>query len=249
MMNRPPRELSMMWLIAWRAALESLRDRMSLVMGFGFVLGVAPSLLILGVRPLANPPQPLSDAEISSALAFYMLIVGLAPSASAIGVAAGQFAGEKERGILTPLLASPASNTAIFFGKVIGAILPACLYSILSQIVFVLGVAFVLGPSELARLPLLLAVGMLLLVPAGTCFAAVIASLISSRVRTYNSAQQLAGLILMPAWALIFSIAFRLQEMGAAGVLLAIAALGALDIVLATIAARTWRREEVLSQR
>ena len=52
---------------------------------------------------------------------------------AAVGIASGQFAGEKERGILTPLLASPASNVAIFGGKVLGAIIPPLSYSLVAE--------------------------------------------------------------------------------------------------------------------
>ena len=36
--------------------------------------------------------------------------------------------------------------------------------------------------------------------PAVSCLAAIVASLISSRVRTFNTAQQISGLVLVPVW-------------------------------------------------
>ena len=49
-------------------------------------------------------------SEIGARLAANLLVVGVLPAFSAVGIAAGQFAGEKERGLLTPLLASPAKR-------------------------------------------------------------------------------------------------------------------------------------------
>jgi ABC-2 type transport system permease protein len=165
-----------------------------------------------------------------------------------VGIAAGQFAGERERGVLTPLLASPASNLAIFGGKVLGSVLPPVLYSIIAETIYVSGVAVVLGVDGLAMLPLGLATALVLLVPLATCLAATIATLVSARVRTYNAAQQIAGILLIPMWGGLFGLAFRLQEWGNLGLVAALFGLLLVDVALIAVAARTWRREEVLSQ-
>jgi hypothetical protein len=68
-------------------------------------------------------------------------------------------------------------------------------------------------------------------------------------VRTYNAAQQIAGILLIPLWGALFAGAFRLQEWGTLGLLLGVGGLVAVDLALIAAAARTWRREEVLSQR
>jgi len=68
-------------------------------------------------------------------------------------------------------------------------------------------------------------------------------------VRTYNAAQQIAGILLVPMWALLFGLAFRLQEWGYVGMVATVGGLVLLDAVLIVIAAQTWRREEVLSHR
>ncbi|MBV8714900.1 MAG: hypothetical protein JOZ65_07515 [Chloroflexi bacterium] len=68
-------------------------------------------------------------------------------------------------------------------------------------------------------------------------------------MRTYNAAQQIAGILLIPLWALLFAVAFRLPEWGNLGLLLTVGGLVLLDVALTRLAAATWRREEVLSQR
>jgi ABC-2 type transport system ATP-binding protein len=241
----PPGDAGALWLIALRASLESLNDRLTRLMNVFFAL-VAPMLMLfLVLRPQASSAGELTPSQ----LAFYLLVIGMMPAAGAVGIAAGQFAGERERGVLVPLLASPATNLAIFGGKVLGSILPPVLYSLIAQLIYLGGVALVLGPERLALLPPALAVGMLLLVPSATCLAAIIGTLVSSRVRTYNAAQQIAGILLIPLWVILFALAFSLQDWGIVGIALTILCTLALDVVLVLFAARTWRREEILSQR
>jgi ABC-type Na+ efflux pump permease subunit len=247
--RHPPGELSMTWLIAQRAALEALRDRMTLLMS-AFVAVVLPvGFLVVGVLPLIGGPDAESGGGpgLADLLPFNLLLVGLVPGMSAVGIAAGQFAGEKERGVLTPLLASPASNVAIFGGKVLGAIIPPLLYALIAVTVYVVGIAVLLGPARLALLLGWLSLATVALVPAAICFAAVVSSLISSRVRTYNSAQQLGGLLLTPVWAAVLAVAAKLQDWGPGALFAVVGGLVVLDVCLTLVAAATWRREEVLS--
>src|SRR2546428_94327 len=96
---RPPGDLAMIGLIAWRAAVEALRDRLTLLMSVFFSIVLPFVLLVLAILPLSAD----GEAKLGGILAFYLLLVGLMPAVSAVGIAAGQFAGEKERGVLTPL--------------------------------------------------------------------------------------------------------------------------------------------------
>ena len=244
---RPPGDPIMTWLIAQRAALESLRDPFSLLLGLIFAVGVPLALLVLAIGPTAD-----HDASGSTAGALfntYVLVVGVLPAFSAVGIAAGQFAGEKERGLLTPLLASPASNVAIFVGKVLGAIIPPLVYAAVAEAVYFVGAGVLAGSGVVGRVSPSLTVATLLLVPAVACFAAVVASLISSRVRSFNAAQQLSGLALMPVWAATFGLATHAQEWEPLALYGAVAVLLLVDAALMVLAGSTWRREEVLAQR
>ncbi len=243
--RRPPGEARMSWLIARRAAIESLRDRLTSLMSLFFAVVLPLGLLVFVVQPAAARS---AESAIGGMLAFYLLVVGLMPAISAVGIAAGQFAGEKERGTLTPLLASPASNLAIFGGKVLGAILPPLAYAVLGETVYLVGVAVLLGLARLQSIPVATGFAMLVMVPAVTAFAAIVASLISSRVRTFNAAQQLAGLVLMPVWGVLLTVAIKLPDWGTGALMGAITGLVLVDAALLVAAAATWRREEVLSQ-
>src|SRR4051794_26603722 len=105
-----PSDLRTLLMIARRGALESLRDRMSFGFNLFFSLIFPIGLVLAFVRPQAN--TLINDGRmeaLGTALAIYLLSVGLAPATGAVGVASGQFAGEMEKGNLAPILASPAS--------------------------------------------------------------------------------------------------------------------------------------------
>jgi ABC-type Na+ efflux pump permease subunit len=244
---RPPGRAATTWLIAERAAVEALRDRLGLLAGLVLAVPLPLAVVLFAVGPVEGGAD--SGSGLGATVARYLLVVGVLPAFSAVGIAAGQFAGEKERGVLTPLLASPASNLAIFAGKVLGAVVPPLAYAALAEAVYLGGLAVRLGPAVLGLLPLPLVATTVVLVPAVTCLAAIVASLISSRVRTFNAAQQLGGLVLMPVWGLVFALAGRLRDWGPVGLFAAAAGLLLIDAGLAVLAASTWRREEVLADR
>jgi ABC-2 type transport system permease protein len=212
---------------------------------------VLPVIIVLTVlRPIVGGSfgeEPVGS--LGAILASYLLIIGLLPASAAVGIAAGQFAGEKEQGSLAPLLASPASNVAIFGGKVLGAVIPALLFSLVAELAYLGSLALVSGPDLFGSIPPGAALAMLALVPAYALFATTVASLISSRVRTYNTAQQIAGLVLLPAWGALLGLAFTIQHWGPWALVAAVAGLLTIDVVLLLLAAATWRREEVLAQR
>lgn len=239
----PPGDVRATLLIARRGAIESLRDRSTAAMGAFFSLVLPVILVVTSIWPHVD-----GDETSGEALAGYLLLVGLLPTSAAVGSAAGQFAGEFEQGNLTPLLASPASNTAIFAGKVLGAVAPALIFAAVAEAAFLGSLALVVSEA-FGRLPLGLSLAMLALVPGVAVFAATVASLISSRVRTYSSAQQLAGFALLPVWAVVGGAAFAAQDWGAPIMTAVVAGMIAIDALLVALAAATWRREEVLARR
>ena len=245
-----PSDLHALWLIARRGALESLRDRLTLGFNLFFVFVLPVGMVLSVVRWQVNAAVAAgNEAAIGTTLAVFFLSVGLLPATGAVGIASGQFAGEKEQGSLAPILASPASNFAIFGGKIMGSVLPAMCFAIVAEAVYFASLAAVVGVDTLRQLPLALSLTLLALVPAVAVFAATIASLISSRVRTYNAAQQIGGLALIPFWGGVFALTLRLQDWGVQALVAAVIGLVVIDAVLIALAAATWRREEVLAQR
>lgn len=244
-----PGDLRALLLIARRAALEALRDRATLLMNLFFSLVFPIAMVVWVIRPLAAQASASDQpGALGPLLAIYLMLVGVLPATSAVGIASGQFAGEKEQGSLTPLLASPASNVAIFGGKVLAAVIPGLLFAVVAEVVYVAGLALVVGPTTARALPLALALVVVALVPAFAVFAATVASLISSRVRTFNTAQQVSGFALIPLWGVVIGLGFQLQDWGTLAVVAMVVVLGIIDLALTVASAKTWRREEVLSK-
>lgn len=243
-----PGDRATLWLIARRAALESLRDRMTLGFNLFFALALPIGLVLTVVRWQAAAIRE-TGGELGPTLAVYLLSVGLMPATGAVGVASGQFAGEKEQGSLAPILASPASNLAIFGGKILGAVLPSIAFAVVAEVAYLGGLALVVGADAVRQLPVGLSVALAALVPAVAVFAATVASLVSSRVRTYNTAQQVGGLALVPFWGLVFGLTLRVQAWGLGALLAVVLGLVIADALLVAVAAATWRREEVLARR
>jgi ABC-type Na+ efflux pump permease subunit len=236
------------WLIAWRQMVEAVRTRSTLVMT-GFFLVFQTILVLISLGPMVQ--GTLSPREMSFAgtlMAFYLLFVGLMPSTPSIGIASGVFAGDKERGCLTPLLVTPASNTAIFAGKVLGAVLPALAYSVIGILVYLAEIAFLYGRDKLNLLPAGLSILILLVIPALSLLGATLASLISSRVNTFQSAQNYSSLLLFVLWSVLFVLVFLVTILGLWLFAAVVAAIFILDVLLIVVGANTWRREEVMAR-
>jgi ABC-type Na+ efflux pump permease subunit len=240
----PASDLRATLLIARRAALESLRDRSTVISSAIFSLALPLIWVFVVIRPAGGG----SNDNLAALMIVYLLTVGLLPLTVASGIAAGQFAGEQEKGNLAPLLAAPVSNRAIFGGKVLGAVLPALLYSSIAIVSYLVEIALLLSPAKLLLLPPALALSMIALVPAVAIFAATVAAVISSRVRTYQAAQSIAGLLLVPIFLPFYFLAFLLQAWGPLAVLGGVVAVLALDVILVLVGAASWRREEVLAR-
>ena len=233
------------WLIARRQMKEAMRGRTTVTMLI-FSLALLTGMVWFTLRPLVDIPHPGSFA--GTMIAFYLSYVGLLNSQSSIGVAAGVFAGDKERGCLLPLLVTPVSNVALFVGKLVGAVLPALLYTIIGVVVYFAELVLFFQPHVLSLVPVLLSVLILLLTVAFALFGAVVASVISSRVSTFQSAQTYSSLVTTVLWIGFFVLVFTAASWGLWVFGLAVAGIYALDVLLLIFSAATWRREEVMAK-
>ena len=196
--------------------LEAIRDRSTLMMS-GIFLVVQTVLVLISVGPALQDHTVDGLSKAGFLMAFYLLFVGLMPATPAIGIASGVFAGDKERGCLTPLLVTPASNTAILAGKVLGAVLPALAYAAIGILVYFAEIALLFGPDKLALLPVGLSILIVLLIPGIVLFGTALASVISSRVRTFQSAQT-SSFILVVLWIGLFGVLFPSRHSRTLGV-------------------------------
>jgi ABC-type Na+ efflux pump permease subunit len=240
--------LRITWLIAWRQIGEAFRNRSTIVMT-GFFLLLQTVLIWFSLRPLAQGHVSPREADfVGTLMAFYLLYVGLMPTTPAVGIAAGVFAGDKERGCLTPLLVTPASNSAIFAGKVLGAVLPALLCAVIGIVVYFVEISLFFGSDKLTLLPVSLVILILLAIPAIALLGAALASIISSRVNTFQSSQNYSSLIVVVLWFGLAGLLFLVSAWGLWTFAAAVIGLYVIDVLLVGISAATWRREEVMAR-
>src|SRR5436305_12589828 len=237
--------LRITWVIAWRQIIEAVRDRSMLVMT-GFSIGLPLVILFFILSSALKSPRAASSA--GSTILFFLLWIGVTTTTPAIGIASGVFAGDKERGCLTPLLATPASNISIFAGKVLGAALPALAISGIGILACFSEIALLFGWAKLSLLPVGLTVMILLLIPAVSFFGAGLASVISSRVRTFHAAQSYSALILVFLWSGLLALLFVASIWGVWAFAAAVAGIYGVDVLLIVLSAVTWRRDEVMAR-
>src|SRR5690625_5107214 len=171
---------------------------------------------------------------------FYLLI----PLMAASTVTADSFAGEKERGTLESLLFSPLRVDWLFSAKVLAALVPAVL---LSWGTFVLTAVTVnaVGWPWLGRvffptlnwLPL-----MVLVVPLLSLAAILVNVFISARVRTFQAAYQLGGLVILPLLVLIVGNISGLMLFSTSLIIWLALGLALVDVVLLLVLSRNLDR-------
>ncbi|MGP1906762.1 ABC transporter permease subunit [Metabacillus sp. JX24] len=129
----------------------------------------------------------------------------LVPIITASVVAANSFVGEKERRTLESLLFSPVSVKTLFVSKIIGSFLPSLLVSFAS---FVLsGIIINSLGYQLYRQMIFPSANWLVLIfwlsPMVSLLTVLLNVLISSRVKTYQEAQNIGGIIVLPVVAMM----------------------------------------------
>ena len=239
--------LHITWLIARRQIGEAVRDRSTLIMS-GFFLAFQTVLVLLSVGPALQDHTQKGLSNAGVLMAFFLLFVGLLPATPAVSIASGAFAGDKERGSLMPLLVTPASNTAIFAGKVLGAILPALFYAAIGILVYFAEIWLLYGPDKVALFPIGFSVLIVLLIPAIVLFGTALASMLSSRVRTFQAAQNYSSLILVVLWFGLGALFFLARAWGLWAFASAVIGVYVVDVLLIVLSAATWRREEVMAK-
>lgn len=129
----------------------------------------------------------------------------LIPIITASTVAANSFVGEKERRTLESLLFSPVSIKTLFVSKVVASFIPAFLVSIVSFIlsgIIINSLGYPLFGTMIFPSATWLAL-IFFLSPMVTLMTVLFNILISSRVKTYQEAQNLSGVIILPVIAML----------------------------------------------
>jgi uncharacterized membrane protein SpoIIM required for sporulation len=130
---------------------------------------------------------------------FLLMVVGFFPISISLVIALESFVGEKERRSIEPLLSSPLSNSQIYLGKLMAAMIPPLIGAYLGITVYLIGIKIQVGwtpePILLSQIILLTAVHGILMVSG--------AVVLSSQTTSVRAANLLASFIIIPVALLI----------------------------------------------
>ena len=186
------------------------------------------------------------DSEVigDRLIPFLLMIVGFFPTSFSLVIALETFVGEKERKSLEPLLATPLTNTQLYLGKMLAAVIPPLLASYLGVAVYSLGIALTVGWNISASLFLLimtLTTVQALIMVAG-------AVVVSSQTTSVRAANLLASFIIVPMALLIQFEAAMMFWGNRVGLWWLVLALLITLVVLIRMGIRLFNREELLGR-
>lgn len=165
-------------------------------------------------------------------------------------IAADSFAGEKERKTLEALLHTPLTDVELIVGKLLSAWLPAVAVSIFSFILYTV-VANVAGWSVMGRIffPNWMWIVLVLWVaPAASAIGLGATILVSSKVKTFQEAYQMGGIVVIPIIALMMGQIFGLIFLSPLVAFILGVVLWFIAGVLMVFAIGTFQRSELIAQ-
>lgn len=163
-------------------------------------------------------------------------------------IAADSFAGEKERGTIEALLYTPLNDFELFAAKLLTAWIPAVVVGLIGFVVYGTA-ANVSGWSVMGEIffPNLMWVVLVLWVsPAAAGLGLTTMVLVSSRVRGFQEANQIGGVIVLPILLLVIGQAAGVMYFNTGLVLLVGLVLWLVDAVLFWFGVRSFAREALI---
>ena len=180
---------------------------------------------------------------------YFLVMLVLGPITSAMSVAASSVIGEKQARTLEPLLVTPITTLELLGGKLLGALLPALVVTVISLVLYlaVVGAVAAHGVFGVLLGPRTLGV-VLLLGPLAAMVALQLAICVSSRVNDARTAQQLGIFVILPIPALLLGQIFGGIELTGRVILWIALGLFIVDIGLMWLAIRLFDRETILTR-
>jgi uncharacterized membrane protein SpoIIM required for sporulation/ABC-type transport system involved in multi-copper enzyme maturation permease subunit len=237
-------QLFPVWVITRRDIHDTMRD-WRLMVPIVLLTLVFPVLLNFIARFIMDYFGQYTASIIGKqAIPFLLLVAGFFPISFSLVVALETFVGEKERRSLEPLLATPLSNTQLYLGKTLAALIPPVLASYL-------GIAVYLGSLFLTinyRPPLVLVLQTILLTTAEALIMVSIAVIVSSQTTSVRAANLLAGFIILSMALLVQGEAIIMFWANYATLWFVLMALIVCDLILVRMGVRIFNREELLGR-
>ncbi|WP_028457018.1 ABC transporter permease subunit [Chloroflexus sp. Y-396-1] len=203
-------------------------------------VAVDPTLANLSLEALA---QVIFGRQFS---VLFLLLPMIIPNV----LASYSIVGEKNRRTLEPLLAAPITVSELLVGKVLAAVIPGILLTWLCATIFAIGLVLVVVDPVVPTL-VFQPGWLIMLIFASPLLAAISVALtvmISSRVNDPRSAQQIAGVLIVPVMLLFFGQMLGLFVLDVMMGLNFSLVLSLLAIGLIWLAAKVFQREEILTR-
>jgi ABC-type Na+ efflux pump permease subunit len=171
--------------------------------GVSHINGMDSMIKILGSKfHKLSKPQLIFEIGLNYMFPALFLLIPIMAS-SIIG--ASSFVGEKEHKTMESLFYTPISIRELFTAKVIGAAVPAFAVTLLSAVVFgiVMNIGGLVYFKSLVFPNFKWLILILWLSPAVTVLAVFAMVLVSAKANTFQEAQQMSGLIVLPVLFLL----------------------------------------------
>lgn len=183
---------------------------------------------------------------------FLLMIVGFFPISISLVIALETFVGEKERRSLEPLLSTPLTNTELYIGKTLSAMIPPLIASYGGMAVYISSLLF----GELAwRPPAILVAQIILLTTVQALVMVTGAVVVSSQTNSTRAANLLASFIIIPMTLLVQGeslIMFMAPDADSSQGILAlwviIGGMMAVTVLLLRVGNSIFNREELLGR-
>jgi uncharacterized membrane protein SpoIIM required for sporulation/ABC-type transport system involved in multi-copper enzyme maturation permease subunit len=183
---------------------------------------------------------------------FLLMIVGFFPISISLVIALETFVGEKERKSLEPLLSTPLTNTELYIGKTLAAMLPPLISSYGGMAVYLSSLVY----GELAwRPPAMLIVQIILLTTVQALVMITGAVVVSSQTTSTRAANLLASFIIIPMTlviqgesAIMFLAPDAESPSGIGALWAIIAGMSVVVVLLLRVGNSIFNREELLGR-
>ena len=179
----------------------------------------------------------------------FLMLFLLTPITGAMALAAHSVVGEKQARTLEPLLATPISTVELLVAKVIGALVPTFVITVIGIGLYALGIALTAAPGVAWAMATPRSFLMMFLVaPAAALVSLQAAIVISSRVNDARTAQQFGVLIIIPLTGLV--VAQFAGSLWMTTSMLALVGVGLLAVwvLLTLVSAALFEREAILTR-
>lgn len=230
--------------ITRREVIDQFRDWRIILPVLGLTV-FFPALMNFTATQAVSFVERYGAPEIGDRLIpFLLMIVGFFPISISLVIALESFVGEKERRSIEPLLSSPLTDSQLYLGKLLAAMVPPLLASYIGIAVYLVSINIQIGwkpdPILLIQILLLTTIQAIVMVSG--------AVVVSSQTTSVRAANLLASFIIIPMAMLVQGESLVMFWANYSALWWAIVGLLVIAILLVRTGLAYFNREELLSR-